>query len=117
MSAPSLDGRRFGAAAVGAGGEVGAETIFEYHERDGIVWARYEGGAIRLGFLVGTRDGETVEFRYSQLNAAGETSSGRCRSTVVVLPDGRLRLDEAWAWESRPGEGTSAVEEIAEIRP
>ena len=110
--APSLDGRRFRAAEVDAAGEVGAETVFDYHERDGAVWARYEGGAIRLGFLVGTRNGDVLEFRYSQLNAAGETSSGRCRSTIAVLPDGRLRLDEVWAWESRPGAGTSAVEEI-----
>jgi len=113
MTAPSLDGRHFRAADMGAAGEVGAETVFEYHEGDGVVWARYEGGAIGLGFLVGTRNGDTVEFRYSQLNAAGETSSGRCRSTIAVLPDGRLRLDETWAWESRPGEGTSTVEEIA----
>ena len=53
-----------------------------------------------------------LEFRYSQLNAAGETSSGRCRSTIAVLRDGRLRLDEVWAWESKAGDGTSAVEEI-----
>jgi hypothetical protein len=29
-----------------------------------------------------------------------------------VLPDGRLRLDEQCHWESRPGGGTSVVEEI-----
>lgn len=112
MSAPSLDGRRFQPAHVDVAGEVGAETTFEYHERDGVVWARYGGGAVRLGFLVGLRYEDTLEFRYSQLNAAGETSSGRCRSTIAALPDGRLRLDEEWAWESRPGVGTSAVEEI-----
>jgi hypothetical protein len=112
MSASSLDGRRFRAARVDDGGEVGAETVFEYHEHDGVVWARYEGGSVRLGFLVGSRSGNTLEFRYSQLNAAGETSSGRCRSAISTLPDGRLRLDEDWAWESKPGSGTSVVEEI-----
>ena len=95
-----------------AEGEGSAATVFEYHERDGVVWARYQGGAVRLGFLVGVRDGDSLAFRYSQLNDAGETSSGRCSTTISTLADGRLRLDEEWAWESKPGAGTSASEEI-----
>lgn len=93
-------------------GEATPATEFEYHESGGVVWARYEGGAIRLGFLVGTRVGDRLKFRYSQLNASGETASGRCQSTISALSDGRLRLDEEWAWETKPGAGTSAVEEI-----
>jgi hypothetical protein len=98
---------------MGAAGEAGAATVFEYHERDGVVWARYEGGAVRLGFLVGTRKGDSLEFRYSQLNNAGETASGRCSTTISALDDGRLWLAEDWSWESKPGTGTSAAEEIA----
>src|SRR5262245_52423968 len=94
-----------------ASGEASAGTVFEYHEDDGLVWARYAGGAVRLGFLVGTRHGDRLEFRYSQLNESGETSNGRCSTAISVLPDGRVRLDEVWEWESRPGSGTSAAEE------
>jgi hypothetical protein len=112
MPLPSLEGRRFRGAEMSGEGEVGAGTLFEYHERDGVIWARYEGGAVRLGFLVGTRDADRLEFRYSQVNESGATSSGRCSTTISLLPDGRLRLDERWAWESRPGEGTSAIEEV-----
>jgi hypothetical protein len=107
----SLDGRRFRVAEMGEQGEASAETVFEYHEHDGVVWARYEGGAVRLGFLVGTREGSRVDFRYSQLNEDGETASGHCSSVISVLPDGRLRLDEDWTWESKPGAGRSAIEE------
>lgn|SRR5262245_14745597 len=108
----SLEGRIFrGAGEKAEAGEAGTATVFEYHEQDGLVWARYEGGAVRLGFLVGTRDADKLEFRYSQLNDKGETSNGRCSTTVSVLPDGRIRLDEDWSWESRPGSGVSAVEE------
>jgi hypothetical protein len=107
----SLDGRIFRVVETAAGGEAGEATVFEYHEEGDLVWARYEGGAVRLGFLVGRRDGDRLEFRYSQLNAGGETSSGRCATTISVFPDGRLRLDEVWAWESKPGTGTSAAEE------
>jgi hypothetical protein len=108
----SLDGRRFRVAEMGSEGEAGTATVFEYHESDGLVWARYEGGAVRLGFLVGTRQGNSLEFRYSQLNDRGETSNGRCSTTISMLPDGRLRLAEEWSWESKPGAGTSAAEEI-----
>ena len=107
----SLDGRRFRVSAMGAEGEASAATVFEYHEHDGVVWARYEGGAVRLGFLVGTRQDDRLHFRYSQLNESGETSNGRCSTTISMLPDGRLRLDEDWEWESKPGAGTSAAEE------
>jgi hypothetical protein len=109
-----LDGRIFrGAGKKAKEGEASDATVFEYHEEDGVIWARYEGGAVRLGFLVGTRDGDRLDFRYSQLNDKGETASGHCSTTISVLPDGRLRFDEDWAWESKPGSGTSAVEEQA----
>jgi hypothetical protein len=108
----SLDGRSFRVAAMSAEGEASDETVFEYHERVGLIWARYEGGAVRLGFLVGTREGDRLDFRYSQLSESGETSSGHCSTTISTLADGRLRLDEDWSWESKPGTGKSAAEEI-----
>src|SRR4051795_9720186 len=112
VPAPSLDGRRFRPAAEAAGGEGGAETISECVEEDGIVHARYGGGAGRLGFLVGTREGDVLRFRYAQVRADGTTATGRCESRIETLPDGRLRLHETWAWESQEGAGTSVVEEV-----
>jgi len=108
---PSLDGRVFRVSEMSDAGEADAETVFEYHEDDGVVWARFQGGTVRLGFLVGIRDGDRLDFRYSQLNESGETSNGRCSTTLSVLPDGRVRLSEAWSWESKPGAGTSWAEE------
>ena len=107
----SLDGREF-IAVDNEVGEVDAATVFSYQESGGVVTARYAGGAIRLGYLVGTRSGDDLDFRYVHLNTAGETSTGHCRSTVEVLGDGRLRLHEDWRWESREGSGTSVVEEM-----
>lgn len=109
--APSLEGRRF-AAVRNIGGEVDASTVFAYHQDVDAVWARYSGGAVRVGFLVGTRDGDELDIRYTQLNISGETSTGHCRTRIEQLPDGRLRLDEKWEWESRDGAGTSVVEEL-----
>jgi hypothetical protein len=113
---PSLEGRRF-MAVDNASGEVGAETVFTYHEDPmrGSLWADYAGGAVVRGHLVGSRTTsgvDTLDFRYVQLKADGTTSSGHCTSVVEVLPDGRLRLHETWSWESREGSGTSTVEEL-----
>lgn len=110
---PSLEGRRFAAVADVEGGEVGTETVFTYHQAGDLVWGEYVGGRVELGRLVGSRSGDALDFRYVQRSAEGHTASGRCRSVISRLPDGRLRLDETWAWESREGAGTSAVEEIA----
>jgi len=95
-------------------GDVGGDTVFEYHEEvDGTVWARYEGGAVRLGFLVGTRHrATTLDFRYAHVTADGDTATGHCTSRIELLADGRLRLHETWEWDSREGRGTSVLDEV-----
>ncbi|MEU3553138.1 hypothetical protein [Streptomyces fragilis] len=93
-------------------GQVGSATRFRYHESEGQVWATYQGGDIARGYLVGTREEDRVDFRYVQLTVDGATASGHCVSRIAELPDGRIRLEETWEWESRPGSGTSVVEEI-----
>lgn len=112
-AAPSLEGRVFVDVTEDHAGDVGADTRFEYHEApDGVIWARYAGGTVRLGHLVGTRDGDRLDFRYSHVTTAGSTASGRCRSRIVVRADGLLEFYEAWEWESQPGAGTSVVREL-----
>ncbi|GLX34029.1 hypothetical protein Sros01_01020 [Streptomyces roseochromogenus] len=109
--ARSLDGLVFVPVADQAPGQVGRQTRFEYHEQDGRVWAEYRGGDVVRGHLVGTRSGDTVDFRYVQLRLDGTTASGHCVSLVRALADGRLRLEETWTWESQEGSGTSVVEQ------
>lgn len=112
--ARSLDGRVLAPVADQAAGQVGTRTRFTYHEREGRIWAEYAGGDVVHGRLVGIREGDRLDFRYVQLRQDGTTASGHCVSTVVELPDGRVRLEEAWQWESQPGSGTSVVEELVE---
>jgi hypothetical protein len=110
-SVPSLDGRRFGVADAG-GGVATTETRFHYREGDGIVTATYEGGTIRQGFLVGTRVADSLDFRYVQLHEDGSTATGHCVTELELLGDGRVRLNETWEWESRPGNGRCVAEEL-----
>ncbi len=111
MIAQSLDGRVFAAVDPGEG-ETSRETTFHYTEMADMVSATYSGGRVRRGFLVGVRDGNSLDFRYAQLHVDGTTASGHCQSEIEQLEDGRLRLLEHWSWESRQGSGQSIVEEL-----
>jgi hypothetical protein len=105
---PSLNGRAFAVADAG-GGAATTDTTFHYAEEDGIVTATYKGGTIRRGFLVGTRSGDSLDFRYVQLHNDGSTATGHCTTELEVLTDGRVRLNETWEWESRHGSGHSSA--------
>ncbi|MBC9729744.1 hypothetical protein [Streptomyces sp. TRM68367] len=110
----SLDGLVLAPVADQAPGQVGTRTRFTYHEKDGEIWAEYAGGDVVRGYLVGTREGDRLDFRYVQLKRDQTTSSGHCVSAVEELPDGRVRLAETWEWESQEGSGTSVVEQLTE---
>jgi hypothetical protein len=110
-SVPSLEGRVFGVADSG-GGAATTDTRLRYSEQGVVVSATYEGGTIRRGFLIGTRTGDSLDFRYVQLHDNGSTASGHCITELELLSDGRIRLNETWAWESREGSGQSVAEEL-----
>lgn len=110
----NYDGRRFRGIENSDTGEVSHRTTFHYRQKDDLVWATYEGGSIRLGTLVATvgEDG-SLDMRYNHVSVDGALCTGTCRSQPEVLPDGRVRLYEAWIWTSgREGSGTSVVEEF-----
>ncbi len=109
---PDLDGVTFTSVANSEGGDVDGRTTFVYKQSCDEVWAEYSGGAITRGFLVGTRSGDRLRFRYVHLSVDGETSSGRCESVIALDGEGRLILDESWEWESREGSGTSRLKEV-----
>ena len=109
--AVTIHGKTFIAMSNSEEGEVDTATRFHYRQEGPVVWAEYAGGAILRGYLVGTRTGDRLDFRYVHLNTAGDTASGRCTSHITVLDDGRVRMEENWSWESRPGSGHSTVEQ------
>ena len=109
-----MDGRVLRSVANDGDGEVGAETRFHFDQDGDVIHARYEGGRVRLGHLVGTTTGTELSFRYAQVNVDGETATGRSEDRIELLEDGRVRLHETWAWESKTGSGTGVLEEVTE---
>ena len=74
--------------------------------------ARYAGGRIVLGYLIGKRTSDGIEFSYVQSDVTGRIDTGRSRCDLEVLPDRRLRLVEHFKWASREGEGVNVLEEL-----
>lgn len=106
--------RHFRSVGNSAGGDVTAETEFHYRQAGDVVWATYSGGAVLFGTLTALvlADGR-LDMRYQQVSVEQEIKTGRCLSTPEQLPDGRLRLHEAWEWtEGGHGSGRSVVEEV-----
>ena len=110
----NYNGRKFRSIESSDSGDVGAETIFHYHQDEELVWAEYSGGSIVHGHLVAIcHDDGTLDMRYHHLNSAGELMTGVCRSTPEILPDNRIRFREKWQWTCGDrSEGESIIEEI-----
>jgi len=113
-SPPYLDHVQMRAVGTGSDGEIDVRTLFRFRQEGTIVWARYAGGAVCLGHLVGTLAADRLEFRYVQIDLRCEVHGGRSICDIQELPDGRLRLLEHFEWDSREGAGTNVLEQVAE---
>jgi hypothetical protein len=107
-----LGGRRMCAISTGAEGVVSSDTILNFEQIGNVVSARYRGGTIVDGYLIGLQDTSNVRFRYVQVDVDGHLDSGVSTGTIERLNDGRLRLIEHFQWITRPGAGTNIFEEI-----
>jgi hypothetical protein len=97
-----------------ANGDAGGSTEFHYRQREGTIWATYEGGKVRFGTLIAIPDtAGFLDMRYQHVNQDGDIRTGVCWSAPELLPDGRVRLQEYWRWTGGDGSrGASVVEEV-----
>ena len=106
--------KRFKSVKNTINGETSEETIFYYKQTKNIVTARYVGGKIIEGQLIGlvSKEGE-INMRYHQINTNGDLMTGKCKSIPEVLTNGKIRLHEEWQWTSGDkSKGNSIIEEI-----
>ena len=110
----SYNNKKFKSIENSGSGEVSSETIFEYFQKENILWATYRGGSILLGNIIGTVDEDgKIEMRYQHLSNDGIFKTGKCISTPEFLPNKKIRLHENWEWTSgKNGKGNSIIEEI-----
>ncbi len=92
-------------------GKIDADTLFEFSQAGSMISARYVGGKIRLGFLIGTIVADEVTFRYCQINHEGQIDGGFSTCHLERTESGRIRLVEHFQWESGEGSGTNVLRE------
>lgn len=108
----SLDGVRMHVVSTAEGGEVNTETLFEFNQDGSVVSARYAGGKVRLGYLVGTMSAKGLQFRYAQVDNSGRLDGGYSTCEIGRTAEGKVQLVEHFKWDSREGSGTNIYEEI-----
>jgi hypothetical protein len=107
----NLDGVEMRVTSTAATGVVGAGTRLHFAQRGNRVIARYSGGAVARGWLVGRLSGSELVFRYTQREEAGAIHAGRSICQVEHLGDGRTRIIEHFTWSTRTGSGTNVFDE------
>lgn len=100
-------------AATGESGVVSRDTELLFEQTADVVSARYCGGAIIDGYLIGRLSGALIHFRYVQADVDGRLDAGVSEGYFEQLPNGRLRLTERFQWITRPEHGTNVFEEPA----
>lgn len=110
----NYNNRKFVSLNNSSNGEVAAKTIFYYKQKDSLIWANYEGGHVKKGFLLGniTPNGY-LNFSYQHINNMNQIRTGNCISKPNRLPDGTIELYEEWQWTNGDlSKGTSILKEI-----
>jgi hypothetical protein len=93
-------------------GVVDTSTRLRFMQKGSRVMARYSGGAVSRGCLIGALSGSRLVFRYTQIEASGAIHGGHSICDVERRPDHRIRIVEHFAWHTRPGYGTNVFEEV-----
>ena len=107
-----LDGLTMQVGATAANGVVGSGTLLHFTQKGSRVLARYSGGSIKRGCLVGELVAGKLHFRYTQLEGSGEFHGGNSVCDLSTLPDGRTRIVEHFTWRTREGSGDNVFDEV-----
>ena len=111
MAQLELAGIRMRTTSAADAGVVSRETELVFEQTGMVISARYRGGPIIDGYLIGRLDGTMFHFRYVQADVKGRVDAGVSTGVFERLFDGRLRLTEQFQWTTRPEAGTNVFEE------
>jgi hypothetical protein len=117
MATTSLNGTRMRPVRTSASSIISRDTLFEFTQDGQVVSARYAGGRIVLGALVGVREGDILTFRYAQVHADGNLEGGRSECRVSTSANGLMQIEERFTWDSEAAQGVNVLEAVREGTP
>ena len=106
-----LDGLEMCVSSTATNGVVGSDTRLRLTQRGHRVVARYSGGRVERGWLVGRLQDSELVCRYVQRESGDEIHGGRSVCQVERLSDERTRIVEHFRWSTRNGSGTNVFDE------
>ncbi len=109
-----LNNKVFMSLANTANGDVNGATRFYYQQRGKIITARYEGGLVQIGSIIGqmlTED--SFEICYQHLTVNGELRTGMCQTRIELLDNDVIKLIEEWQWLN--GDLSTGHSELIEV--
>jgi hypothetical protein len=81
MTSSGFHGRRMRVTSTDSGGVVSGETILEFEQTSDVVSARYRGGTIVDGYLVGKLDPTGTSLRFCYVQAPRRRGLERSQSS------------------------------------
>lgn len=107
-----LEGKTMFVSQTAANGVVGSNTRLHFSQRGSRIFARYSGGSVMRGWLVGRCVGDRITFRYAQHEGGNSIHGGTSVCQVQHLETGRTRIIEHFTWKTRVGAGVNVFDEV-----
>jgi hypothetical protein len=112
MNRISFDGKAMRASSTAPNGVIDEKTIFHFQQIGNLITAKYAGGKVKTGFLIGKMIDDKFEFHYTQMHEDESLNGGHSLCEIEITEDGRIRLIEHFEWTSGK-KGINIIEEIA----
>lgn len=94
-----LNNKVFMSLANTANGDVNGATRFYYQQKDKVITAKYEGGVVQVGSIIGQMlTADSFEICYQHLTVNGELRIGQCTTKIELLDNDVIKLLEEWQW-------------------
>ena len=109
-----LNNKVFMSLANTANGDVNGATRFYYQQKGKVITAKYDGGVVLVGSIVGqmlTED--SFEICYQHLTVTGELRTGQCKTKIELIENDVIRLLEEWQWLN--GDLSTGRSELIEV--
>ncbi len=107
----NLDSIRMNVIETAGNGVVNHETIFKFHQKGDRVIARYSGGRVERGMLVGEFDLDKLHFRYTQEHDDGIIAGGKSTCEISLNQNGAIQLIENFDWDQ--GKGRNVFQQMS----